>query len=62
MAVEDSEDASDVGVPKKEEKTLIFGLDMTDPQDWVTVVLSGIVVYQFVDLAIFFAGKLMGKN
>jgi len=57
---EDILDATDMQ-QQKQEKTLVFGLDLTDPQDWVTVVLSGIVVYQAVDLLIYFTGKARGS-
>ena len=39
---------------------LIFGLSPTNPQDWITVVLTGIIVYETFDLAVFWFQKLTG--
>ena len=47
---------------KSSERNLIFGLDLSDPQDWVTVVLGGIVIYQGLDLFVFFVSKLRGTS
>jgi hypothetical protein len=39
---------------------LIFGLSPTNPQDWITVVLTGIIVYETFDLFVFWFQKLTG--
>ena len=43
------------------EKNLLFGLDLTDPQDWLTIVLGGIIVFNAVDLAWYYVGGFFGK-
>lgn len=39
---------------------LFFGLSPTNPQDWITVVLTGIIVYETFDLVVFWFQKLTG--
>ena len=39
-----------------------FGLSLTDPQDWITVFLSGVILYQTIDLVMFYGGKLLGTG
>lgn len=52
------ESITDVG--KISKGPLIFGLDPTNPQDWITVVLTGIIVYETFDLSVFWFQKLTG--
>ena len=47
-------------VKKISKGPLVFGLDPTNPQDWITVVLTGIIVYETFDLAVFWFQKLTG--
>jgi hypothetical protein len=54
-------DDDDVSTDVKDEKSLIFGLDLTDPQDWLTVVLGGIVIYDAIDLVWYWGGGAIGK-
>ena len=51
-----STDIVSEAAPKK--KTGLFGLSVTDPQDWITVFLSGVIIYQTIDLIAFYGGKL----
>ena len=44
----------------KETGFRIFGLDPTNTQDWITVVLTGIIVYETFDLVVFWFQKLTG--
>ena len=46
--------------PKK--KSGPFGLSVTDPQDWITVFLSGVIIYQTIDLIAFYGAKLLGTG
>jgi hypothetical protein len=46
-------------VEKKDNKGL-FGLSVTNPQDWITVILSSIIVYETFDLVVFWFQKLTG--
>jgi hypothetical protein len=47
-------------VKKIGKRPLVFGLDATNPQDWITVVLIGIIVYETFDLFVFWFQKLTG--
>jgi hypothetical protein len=47
-------------VKKLGKRPLVFGLDPTNPQDWITVVLTGIIVYETFDLVVFWFQKLTG--
>ena len=40
----------------------LFGLSVTDPQDWITVFLSGVIIYQTIDLIAFYGAKLLGNG
>jgi hypothetical protein len=46
-------------VEKKDKKGL-FGLSITNPQDWITVILSSIIAYETFDLVVFWFQKLTG--
>lgn len=35
---------------------------MTDPQDWITVFLCGVIVYQTIDLIAFYGAKLLNNG
>jgi hypothetical protein len=48
--------------PEEEKKKGFFGLSITDPQDWITVALSGIILYQTIDLIAFYGGKLFSPG
>lgn len=39
-----------------------FNLSITDPQDWITVFLSGVILYQTIDLVAFYGAKLLGTG
>ena len=49
-------------IPEEGKKKGFFGLSITDPQDWITVLLSGIILYQTVDLVAFYGGKLFSPG
>ena len=48
-------------ISENTEKNLVLGLDLTDPQDWLTIVLGSIIVFNAVDLAWYYGGGLIGK-
>jgi hypothetical protein len=49
-------------VDKEKEKKKIFGLDLTDPQDWITIILSGIIFVNTADLLFYYGQKLLGMK
>mmetsp|Transcript_9074 Transcript_9074/g.15040 ORF Transcript_9074/g.15040 Transcript_9074/m.15040 type:complete len:129 (-) Transcript_9074:283-669(-) len=53
-------DGSSIGEKKDEEsmKFMVGGLNLFDPQDILTVVLVGVIVYNTIDIAAFYIGKL----
>ena len=49
-------------VPKKDKGPLIFGYSLKDPQDILSIVLIGVITYNAVDLAVYFAKKLFTSS
>jgi hypothetical protein len=45
-----------------EGKILVFGLNLKDPQDLITIGLSGLIIYNTIDLAVYFAMKLINGS
>jgi hypothetical protein len=43
-------------------KIMVFGLNLKDPQDLITIGLTGLIVYNTVDLVMYYAGKLFAVS
>lgn len=52
--------SEDIAKVEKKDNKGLFGLSITNPQDWITVILTSIIVYETFDLVVFWFQKLTG--
>lgn len=60
-SVDDTMESFKAIIPK-EETFKIMGLSPKDPQDWLTVFLSSVIIYNTLDIAQYWIKRLLGME